>query len=72
MYEGLAHRYLLDVEVQRFFKEKNRWALREASERLLEAAQRGLWNADQETLRQLTDTYLGAESDLEAGVPHGG
>ena len=44
MYEGVATAYLLDTKVQQFIKEKNPWALRDMSERLLEANQRGLWN----------------------------
>ncbi len=43
MYEGVAKAYILDQQVQEFIQTKNPWALRDMSERLLEAYQRGLW-----------------------------
>ena len=43
MYEGVAQAYIFDEQVQQFIQEKNPWALRDMSERLLEAHQRGLW-----------------------------
>ena len=43
MYEGVAQAYVLDERVQEFIQTKNPWALRDMSERLLEAYQRGLW-----------------------------
>lgn len=68
MYERLAGAYVLDPNVRRFFVEKNPWALRETCERLLEAAQRGLWDApDDEVLDQVQEAYLQVESDLEEG-----
>ncbi len=43
MYEGVAKAYIFDQQVQEFMQTKNPWALRDMSERLLEACQRGLW-----------------------------
>ena len=43
MYEGVAQAYIFDEQVQQFIQAKNPWALRDMSERLLEAHQRGLW-----------------------------
>ena len=43
MYEGIAQKYIFDQDVRQFIEEKNPWALRDISERLLEANQRGLW-----------------------------
>src|SRR5262249_12798118 len=43
MYARLAEQYVLDAQMQQFFQEKNPWALRSIIERLMEAAQRGLW-----------------------------
>ncbi|WP_447974029.1 cobaltochelatase subunit CobN [Nitrospira sp. Kam-Ns4a] len=69
MYTELAKAYLLDPEVQRFLAEVNPWALRGMAERLLEAADRELWEAPPEdVLGALRDLYL----DLEgAGRPGG-
>jgi cobaltochelatase CobN len=68
MYEKLAERYALDSEIQRFFTEKNPWALQDIAERLLEAADRGLWEKPaEETIAALKQTYLQVEEWLERG-----
>ncbi|WUH94149.1 cobaltochelatase subunit CobN [Streptomyces sp. NBC_00433] len=66
MYERLASEYVFDAENSEFMRKSNPWALRGISERLLEAADRGLWAApDPLTLARLRDTYLALEGDLE-------
>jgi cobaltochelatase CobN len=67
MYEQLAAAYVFDDENRAFMTKSNPWALRGITERLLEAAQRGLWSEpDPKTLDQLRDIYLALEGDLEA------
>jgi cobaltochelatase CobN len=47
-------------------EKSNPWALRGISERLLEAAERGLWAEPQSaTLDRLRETYLQLEGELE-------
>ncbi|WP_327713566.1 cobaltochelatase subunit CobN [Streptomyces sp. NBC_00464] len=66
MYERLSAEYVFSPENQAFMRKSNPWALRGISERLLEAAERGLWaEPDQETLDRLRATYLELEGDLE-------
>ncbi|GAA2478273.1 cobaltochelatase subunit CobN [Streptomyces thermolineatus] len=66
MYEKLAAEYVFDPENRAFMEKSNPWALRGISERLLEAADRGLWERPgQETLDRLRETYLQLEGDLE-------
>ena len=66
MYEQVAQDYALDGETQDFFERSNPWALRAISERLLEAAQRGMWaEPNPETLDELTQTLLRTDSMLE-------
>jgi cobaltochelatase CobN len=66
MYEQLATTYALDPENQKFMAQSNPWALHAITERLLEAADRGLWaEPDAETLERLRATYLELEGDLE-------
>jgi cobaltochelatase CobN len=66
MYERLASAYVFDAENQEFMRKSNPWALRGISERLLEAAERGLWaEPSPETLERLRATYLELEGDLE-------
>src|SRR6266436_10252657 len=58
MYEKLAAAYLLDDTVRAFLRRANPWAERAMIERLLEAAERGLWEApDDETLRRLRELH---------------
>ncbi|HMR64332.1 MAG TPA: cobaltochelatase subunit CobN, partial [Anaerolineae bacterium] len=66
MYEQTAQTYALDSAMQAFFQQSNPWALQSITERLLEAAQRGLWaEPDAETLNQLRSVYLKIDEELE-------
>ncbi|MET8262851.1 cobaltochelatase subunit CobN [Micromonospora arida] len=69
MYEHLAAAYLFDDTNREFLEQSNPWALRGITERLLEAADRGLWaKPEPATLDRLRDTYLASEGDLEDRV----
>jgi cobaltochelatase CobN len=66
MYEGLAEAYVFDPEVRDFLARANPWALRGIAERLLEAAERSLWERpDPATLDALREAYLTVEGELE-------
>ncbi|MDP8969178.1 MAG: cobaltochelatase subunit CobN, partial [Actinomycetota bacterium] len=66
MYQKLSERYVLDPDVRAFFEQANPWAARAVAERLLEAADRGLWSKpDPATLDRLRTAYLELEADLE-------
>jgi cobaltochelatase CobN len=65
MYQQLAETYALDQGMQEFFAKNNPWALHGITERLLEAAQREMWNASPETLEALKQLYLESEALLE-------
>ncbi|GIJ47625.1 cobaltochelatase subunit CobN [Virgisporangium aliadipatigenens] len=66
MYEKLAESYVFDQETREFLETSNPWALRGMTERLLEAAERGLWESPrQSTLDGLRQAYLATEGDLE-------
>jgi len=66
MYEQTAQTYALDATMQEFFAQSNPWALQAISERLLEAAQRGMWSApDKGTLEKLKEIYLRMDGELE-------
>jgi cobaltochelatase CobN len=68
MYEQLSESYVLDPDTRKFLETSNPWALRNIAERLLEAADRGLWaEPAPDTLSQLRDAYLEVEGQLEAG-----
>lgn len=65
MYEKYAEKYALDATMQEWMREVNPWALQRIAETLLEAAQRGLWRAKEETKRELEKLYLSIEGELE-------
>ncbi|MBV9143846.1 MAG: cobaltochelatase subunit CobN [Pseudonocardiales bacterium] len=66
MYHQLADSYILDPGVQQFLRRSNPWALRGMTERLLEAADRGLWaRPDPADLDALRAVYLELEGELE-------
>jgi len=66
MYEKLAAAYALDPDTRKFFAESNPWALHGIAERLLEAADRGMWeHPAPETIDALREVYLAVEGDLE-------
>jgi cobaltochelatase CobN len=67
VYEGLAEHYALDDEMQAFLTRANPWALHAIAERLLEAADRELWEAPAAaTLDALREVRLRAETAVEA------
>ena len=65
MYEGYARKYVLDAGMQEWMQDVNPWALHRMAETLLEAQQRGLWQASEDTLAELRSLYLSIEGDLE-------
>lgn len=68
MYQGVADAYLFAENVQEFIQEKNPWALRDMSERLLEAHQRGLWRSPTpktlDALKMLANQAEGVIEDI--------
>ena len=67
MYERVTSAYVGDAEVRKFFERSNPWALRSIAERLLEAAQRGLWaEPSPAALDALRSALLEAEGWEEA------
>lgn len=65
MYEKYAEKYAFDKDMQDWMKTVNPWALHRITEVLLEANQRGLWNAKAETKSELEAMFLSLEGDLE-------
>lgn len=71
VYEGLAENYALSEEMREFFNLSNPWALHAIAERLLEAANRELWeNPQPETLDALRNVLLESETMLEERGEH--
>jgi cobaltochelatase CobN len=69
MYESIAEKYLLDEDVAAFMDRANPWAARSIAEKLLEAAERGMWAAPaDETLAGIRARYLALEDELEGAT----
>ncbi len=66
MYEDVARKYLLDPDVGEFMGRSNPWAARAIAEKLIEAADRGLWEAPaDDTMGAIRARYLELEGELE-------
>lgn len=65
MYEKISENYLFNNERREWIKSVNPWAIHNMVERLLEAQQRGMWNAKEESLKKLRNLYISIEGDLE-------
>jgi cobaltochelatase CobN len=61
MYERVTQAYIGDPEIRKFLEQSNPWAMRAMAERLLEAAERGLWHASAQALETLRSAVLEAE-----------
>ena len=61
MYERVTSTYVGDAARRKFFAQSNPWALRAIAERLLEAAERGLWAPSGEALSTLRSAILEGE-----------
>ncbi|MFZ0171943.1 MAG: cobaltochelatase subunit CobN, partial [Acidimicrobiales bacterium] len=61
MYERVTAAYVGDAEVRKFFERSNPWALRAIAERLLEAVERGMWDASEAALDTLRQAVLEGE-----------
>jgi cobaltochelatase CobN len=65
MYGAIANRYVFDGENAAWIGEHNPWALHSISERLLEAVNRGMWDAPEETVEKLRSVYMETEGSIE-------
>ena len=65
IFDDITRTFVLDDEMRQFFEENNPYALEEIGRRLLEAAERGLWDADPEVLDGLKNAYLEMEGWIE-------
>ena len=65
VYQGVAETYLLDPVMRERLANLNPHATAGIAGRLLEAHERGFWQADEETLAQLREIYADLEDRLE-------
>ncbi|WP_135825101.1 cobaltochelatase subunit CobN [Halorussus ruber] len=65
LWADVAEKYAFDDERQAWLRDVNPWALDSITDTLLEAIDRDLWDADDETEDRLRDLNLDVEGDLE-------
>lgn len=70
MYEAVTDRFVFNEENREWIRESNPDALRQITSRLLEAVERGMWNADDDTVEALRSIFLDSESMLESLNDH--
>jgi cobaltochelatase CobN len=68
MYDEITKNFVLNEETRQWINEVNPWAMHAMSERLLEASQRGMWEASDEMLQQLRDVYMEVEGGIEENL----
>lgn len=62
MYEGITETYLFNEDNARFIRGSNPWALKDMTERMLEAIQRGMWKEPkEETVEKLKGLFVESE-----------
>ncbi|WP_323191685.1 cobaltochelatase subunit CobN [Halostella sp. PRR32] len=66
LWEDVAEKYAFDADRQDWLRDVNPWALESITDTLLEAIDRDLWDADDETEERLRDLNLRVDGDLEA------
>ncbi|MFC7019748.1 MULTISPECIES: cobaltochelatase subunit CobN [Haloarcula] len=71
LWNDVAERYAFDDDRQAWLREVNPWALESITDTLLEAVERGLWDADDEVVDRLRDVNLEVDGDIEARAGQG-
>jgi len=71
LWAEVAEKFAFDADRQEWMREANPWALESITDTLLEAIERGLWDADDATLDRLRDLNLDVDGDLEARAASG-
>jgi len=65
LWRDVAEKYALDDDRADWMRNVNPWALESITDTLLEAVDRGLWDADEATVDELRDRNLTVDGDIE-------
>ncbi len=73
VFDDITRTFMMDKENRAFFEANNPWALEELSRRLIEAAERGLWEPAADVKQALKQVYVEIEGWIEErmGEVHG-
>jgi len=72
LWTDVAEKYALDEDRQAWLRDVNPWALESITDTLLEAIDRGLWDASDGMADDLRDINLQVDGDIEARASSGG
>lgn len=67
VFDQAAERYALDEDIAAQLQKSNPEAFKNVLRRLLEAAGRGMWSTDEDTLEKLRSKYMDADDLIEEG-----
>jgi len=65
VWSEVADKYMFNEEVRKQMMKENIWAVEDQLKRLMEAYQRGMWDATDEEIERLKQIYLEIESEIE-------
>lgn len=65
IFDDIARTFMMNKENRKFFEENNPWALEEIARRLIEAAERGLWDPAPDVKEALKEVYVEIEGWIE-------
>lgn len=68
IFDAIAQTYIMDKEMQAWFKAHNPWAMEDINRRMLEAVQRNLWKPENDVLEALKRSHLEVEGWMEESV----
>ena len=65
VFDDITRTFMMNEENRKFFEENNPWALEEIARRMIEAAERGLWNPSPDVRDALKNLYVEIEGWIE-------
>jgi cobaltochelatase CobN len=65
VWSEMAEKYVFNEEVRKTMMKENIWAVEDQLRHLMEAYQRGMWDATDEEIEKLKQIYLELESEIE-------
>ena len=65
IFDDIARTFMMNEENKKFFEDNNPWAIEEIARRLIEAAERGIWNPAPDVKEMLKNLYIEIEGWIE-------
>jgi cobaltochelatase CobN len=65
IFKEIAHKYVFDDKTRKRIMQENPWTLNDIMKKLMEAYQRGYWQATKEELERTKQIYLELEEEIE-------